>query len=225
MTADQAYKIVLYAAAKNLQQGYVTPEEFNTVLMPTAQRNYLDYLLGEYQKYQITRPIAVVEFGQTERIRQSLAPLIYGTVLSPNAITGIAGFPNDYEEVDNMWGLYGWYNIRFIQQPRLQSFYRSTIDPIAENPVYLIRHEGFQFYPENIGQTRLSYVRTPPSIVWAYVLDSNGIPVYDPANSQQPVWSDTDMYQILVRAMALVGVSLQEGVLMQYADNIKNTGQ
>lgn len=224
MNVNQVYQVMSFIVAKNLQQGYLSPSDFYTVINQ-AQRSYLDYLLGEYQKYQPTRPIAVVEFGQTERVRQSLAPLIYGTVLSPDSVTGVAGFPSDYEEVDNMWGVYGWYNIRFIQQPRLQSFYRSTIDPIAENPVYLIKHEGFQFFPENIGQTRLSYVRTPPSIVWGYILDSNGIPVYDPTTSQDPVWSETDIYQIIVRALAMLGVSMQFSAVSQYAQEIKHNGQ
>jgi hypothetical protein len=225
MTADGVYQLILYAAAKNLQQGYVAPDEFNNVLMPMAQDGYCDYLLGEYQKFQLQRPIAPVQFGQTERIRQSLAPLIYGTVLAPNTTTGIAPFPSDYEEVDNMWGQYGFYNIRFIQQPRLQSFYRSTIDPIQQNPVYLLRQEGFQFYPENIGYATLSYVRKPPPIHWGYTQVGDEPPVYDPTTSQDPVWSETDMMQIIVRALALIGVNLQFNTLLGYANDIKNTGQ
>lgn len=225
MDVNVAYKIVLYACAKNKQNGYVSPEDFNTVLMPVAQRGYLDYLLGEYQRYSLRRPIAVVEFGQNERIRDSISPLIYGTVLTPDVLTGIASFPSDYEYVDAMWSQYGYYNIKFAQQDRQDSYLHSSIDPIATNPVYLLQHEGFHFFPENIGAARLSYVRTPPAIVWGYVLDSNGRPVYDPATSQNPVWSDTDMMQILVRALALVGVNLQIGVVQQYAEQIKQGGQ
>lgn len=225
MTVDQVYKIILYATAKNKQDGYVSPDDFNSVLMPIAQASYTDYLLGEYQKYQIRRPISVVEFGQNERIRESISPLIYGTTLAPNTTTGIASFPSDFEYVDNMWSLYGFYNIKFIQQDRLDSYNRSTIDPIADNPVYLIQHEGFHFFPENIGSARMSYVRKPPSIVWGYTLDGNGIPVYNAALSQQPVWGETDIFQIIVRALQLVGVNLQLGVVIQYSQEIKNLGQ
>ncbi len=225
MDANVVYKTVLYAAAKNKQQGYVSPEDFNTVLMPAAQKGYLDYLLGEYQKYQVQRPIAVVEIGMNARIRQSLAPLIYGVILSPNAGTGIAPFPSDYEYPDAMWGVYGYYNIKFIQQDRLDSYLHSSIDPVVQNPVYLIQHEGFHFFPQDIGMTRMSYVRTPPSIVWGYTLDSNNRPVYNPLTSQDPVWGDTDMMEIIVRALALVGVNLQVGAVMQYANEVKNGGQ
>lgn len=226
MDVNVAYKIILYAVAKNNGQGYVTPEEFNTVLMPAAQRSYLDYLLGEYQRYAPQRPIAVVEFSGNERIRDSIAPLIYGTVLTPNAVTGIAPFPSDYEYMDAMNSLYNFYRIRFTQQDRLFATYRSKIDPpTTTNAIYLIKHEGFQFYPENIGSARLSYVRTPPAIVWGYVEDSNGIPQYDPSRSQQPVWSDTDMMEIIVRALQLVGVNLQLRNVVEYSEAIKQGGQ
>jgi hypothetical protein len=212
-----------FAIAKN-QQGYLTPADFN-LSINNAQRSYLDYLLGEYQKYQIKRPIAVVEFGQNERIRQSISPLIYGTFLNPNISTGVAPYPSDYEYNDAMWGQYGFYNIRFIQQDRLDSYYHSNIDPVTFNPVYLINHEGFQFYPENIGTVRMSYVRTPPSIVWAFKLDGNGRPVYDPLNSQQPVWAETDILNVIARALQLVGCNLQLGIVSQYAQEIKLGGQ
>lgn len=220
------YQIYLYALDKNQQQGYASPSDFYTCINQ-AQRSYLDFLLGEYQKYQLRRPIAVVEFGQNERIADSVSPLIYKTIL-PISGTGVASRPSDYEYMDAMFSVYGNYNIRFAQEDRLASFVDSEIDPISSNPVYLIYHEGFKFYPDRPygeNQARLSYVRNPPSIVWGYTLDSNGIPVYNPATSQDPVWSETDAYQIIVRALALAGVNLQFGTVLQYSNDIKNNGQ
>lgn len=225
MNANQVYQLILYSCAKNKQDGYISPDDFNTVLMPTAQKSYLDYLLGEYQKYQIKRPISIVEIGQNERVTNSLAPLIYGAILNPFPYNGISPFPNDFEYPNAMWGVYGYYNIRFTNQDRLDTTIHSTIDPVVSNPVYLIQHEGFHFFPEDIGMTKLSYIRTPPSIVWGYVLDSNGIEVWNPATSQDPVWNDTDMLNIVVRALQLVGINLQLGVLIQYSQEIKNGGQ
>lgn len=218
------FQIWKLALAKNLQQGYGTRDNFY-LSINQGQRSYLDYLMGQYQKYQIHRPIAVVQFGQNQRIRQSVAPLIYGAILNIDANTGISDFPADYEYVDNMWGVYGFYNIRFIQQDRLDSYIHSEIDPIATNPVYLIQHEGFHFFPQDMGTARLSYIRTPPSIVWGYSLDSNGREVYNPSTSQDPVWSDTDCMQIIVRALQIMGTSLQLDVVNQYASEVKNIGQ
>ncbi len=225
MTTDQVYSIILFAAAKNADNGYVSPDDFNNVLMPTAQNGYLDYLLGEYQKYQPKRPFAPVEFSGNERIRDSISPLIYSAILPVNSTTGIAAFPSDYEYIDAMWSLYNIYRIRFTQQDRLFSTYRSVIDPVAQNPIYTIQQEGFHFYPTTIGNARMSYVRKPPPVFWGYDLDGNGIAVYNPAKSQQPVWSESDIMEIIVRALALVGVNLQMNVVLGYAQTVKEGGQ
>lgn len=222
-TVDEVYQIVLYACSKNASQGYISPEDFNLVIKQ-AEKSYLDYLLGEYQKYMPTRPFAPVSFAVSQRIRTSAAPLIYGTVLGIDG-TGFSAYPSDFENVDAMWGVYGIYRIRFTQQDSLFSKIHSVIDPIAANPVYTMENEGFRFYPNSLGSARMSYVRTPPYMVYRYTLDANGLPVYDPANSGQPCWSDPDILQIIVRALAIVGVNLQFGVVMEYSNIIKNGGQ
>lgn len=224
MNANQLYRTYTYILGKNNQQGYASPDDFYTTIN-SAQNEYADYLLGEYQKYQAGRPIAVVEIGNKEKIRQSISPLIYDTILPINAVTGLASYPSDYLMADAMWSVYGWYNIRFVQQPRLASFMNSTIDPIADNPVYLLKEAGFQFYPTTIGSASMSYIRNPPSIVWGYVLDSNDIPVWNPATSQDPVWGDFDLMNILSRALRMSGVNLDSNVVSQYAEEIKNMGQ
>ncbi len=82
-----------------------------------------------------------------------------------------------------------------------------------------------KFYPNNLGQTSMSYVRTPPPIRWAYNLDGNNRPVYDPNNSIDPIWLDSDMLEIIVRSLRLVGCNLQSNQVSQFANEIKNSGQ
>lgn len=224
MTVDQVYRICLYAVSKNTSQGYLSPDDFNSTIN-LAQYSYLDYLLGEYQKYMPGRPNAPVNFSQNQRLRTSIEPLIYGTVLNIDSNTGVADYPSDFEQVDAMWSVYNHYRIRFIQQDRKWLVARSTIDPVAENPIYTMAQVGFEFLPVTLGNARMSYVRTPPPITWGYNLDGNGIPVYNSALSQQPVWSDVDMLNVIVRALALVGVNLQFQIVMEYANIIKNGGQ
>ena len=102
MNVDFCYTLMKYAVAKNTSQGYLSPNDFD-VCINTAQNSYLDYLLGEYQKYQPTRPFAPVGFAANQRVRTSIAPLIYEVVLPVDNITGIASFPYGFEQVDAMW--------------------------------------------------------------------------------------------------------------------------
>ena len=89
---------------------------------------------------------------------------------------------------------------------RLASVWQSVIDPVVDNPIYTLREAGIQFYPENIGSAKMSYVRTPPSIVWGYTLDSNGIPVWNPRYKPKPALEDGVMMEIIARALRLIGL-------------------
>lgn len=220
---DYCYKIMLFATSKNLQQGYLSPSDFN-LTFNQGQKSYSAYLLGSFQTYTPGRPISKVELGQNSVVRQRLTPTIYGFNLNIDG-TGFAPYPGDYLQTDAMWSIYGYQRIRFIQQNYLQSVYNSTVDPVSTNPIYLIEDVGFRFYPQSLGASRLNYARTPPDAIWGYDEDINGIPVYNALKSTQPIWDSASLLEIIVRALAIIGVNLQLSVVSQYADVIKTQGQ
>lgn len=222
-TINDVYQICTYAVGKNLQQGYLSPADFNLVINQ-AQKSYVAYLLGEFQQYQPGRPTARVEFGQNTVVRQRLSPIIYQINLAINP-TGFSPYPADYLQADAMWSLYGYQRIREVQQNFLYSTYNSVIDPIANWPIYTIEDAGFRFFPVTLGSAKLSYVAQPPDMVWGYTLNPNGIPVYSPGTSVQPVWDDATILEIIVRALRLVGVNLQYNDVSAYANQIQVQGQ
>jgi hypothetical protein len=223
MTVDRMYSICSYIVAKNRQQGYLSPKDFNTCIN-NGQIEYLDYLLGEFEQYQYQRPVPKVQFGMNQQVRQSLTPLIGPFASLTVDGTGLSPYPSDFQQVDAMMTP-GNKAIRYCQQHQKDAFINSRIDPVATNPIYLIQDDGFQYYPVNLGTALLSYVKTPPDIVWAYTPDGNGRPIYDPANSVDPVWYDLDCNQVIVRALKMVGVSLQAPMVSQYANEVEKVGQ
>ena len=214
---------MLYAIRKN-QSGNLLPAAFNLIINQ-AQASYMDYLLGQFQKYIPGRPFAPVNFGQNEDIRQRLSPFIPPPITLTVDVNGQSPYPTGYVNSDAM--TYGAYRqrVKFIQQDRLFSHLNSYIDPVATNPVYLIYKDGFQFYPTNLGTAFLSYIKQPDTLVWGYTLDVNGRPIYNSGTSVQPQWLELDMLQIIVRALAIVGVNLQLNVVQQYSQAIKTGGQ
>lgn len=229
MNANEPYKIILYILNKN-QAGDLTPDEYNRIINE-ASLEYCAWLMGEFQQYRYQSPVARVQFGENRNIRQSLTPLIYRYVLGERP-DGTWPYPGDFQGIDAMWDIYRFKEIRYIQQQYLHSVLNSVIDPVVTNPIYLIEDAGFRFYPntnfnsatlEN-SQALLSYVRTPPRIVWAYTLDINGLPVYDPIHSIAPIWLEKDMIMIITRALTMIGVNLQEGQVTQYAQDILKNG-
>jgi len=231
MTIDEVYQLVLYSTAKNSSQGYVSPADFNLVINQ-AQKSYVSYLLGSFQQYMPGRPVARVEFGQNTIIRTRLAPIIYWDTLTVDAF-GFAPYPADYLQTDAMFTEEGYKRIRSVQQDHLYSYYNSVIDPIETNPIYILEDTGFHFFPEDIGNAELSYVANPPDMIWAYTLvgdipqySENGGPSVTPTTgSVQPVWDDASILEIIVRALAIIGVNLQLQTVEQYSMAIKNQGQ
>ena len=223
MDVNEVYKLMLFCVAKNKSQGYLSPSDFETSFNQ-AQKSYAAYLLGGFNTYMPGRPISRVEIGNNQTVRQRLSPIIYGYNLSIDG-TGFSSYPGDFLNTDAMWSYYGYNRIRYVQQDSLWSYYNSVIDPIATNPIYLSEDVGFRFYPSSTGNAKLSYVRNPPNVVWGYTDDVNGRPVYSEALSTQPVWDDASMLEIIVRALAIVGVNLQLNVVIGYSQQIKTQGQ
>lgn len=221
MDVNQVYDLIKFIANKN-QQGYITPSQFNLIINQ-AQNSYTSFLLGSFQQYTPGRPIARVELGNNSIVRQRLAPIIKATTLTIDG-TGFSPYPTDYVQVDAI-RTDSLQRVRFVQQDSLYSYYNSVIDPVATNPIYLLEDTGLRFYPITLGSTKLSYVSDPVDIVWAYTLDANGRPVYDPTNSVDPVWHVTSILEIVTRALSMIGVNLQAGAISQYAQEIKANGQ
>ncbi len=222
MNVNDVYVLMAFCVNKN-QNGYLTPSDFNLTINQ-AQISYASNLLGTLQKYQPGRPMAPVEFGQNQIVRQRLTPIIYVYTLGVDP-AGFSPYPGDYMQADAMWSVPYLERVRSVQQDALYSVYSSTIDPISDNPIYLIEDDGFRFYPNDIATARLSYVRIPPQIYWAYTPDVKGLPAYDPALSVDPIWDDVAMLDIIVRALAIVGINLQAAAVNQYASMIKEGGQ
>lgn len=222
MDANTPYKIIQYAANKN-QNGYISPDNYNLIINQ-GQRDYMKWLIGEAQTYMPGRPVSKVELGNDQRILRSLAPFISLPATIAINGSGVALWPSGMEEVIAMY-TNSMDRIRYVQQDSLWSYLQSEIDPVETNPIYLISLNAFQFYPINLGTARISFISTPSPIVWAYTTDSNGRPIYDAGSSVAPAWQDTDMMEVIVRALRLVGVNLQVGDVSMYAKEIKELGQ
>lgn len=227
MNVNFFYQIVQNIVNKN-QNGYIPPAQFN-LFANQAQTSFLDYLLGDFQSYQYGRPLSKVQWGMNEITRQRLTPLIGPVVTLTPDNTGFVAYPSDFQQVDAMYQT-NKDRIRYVPQHKLYSYLQSQIDPIATNPIFTIESGGFRFYP-NTTDTQvaspaalLSYVKTPPTIVWAYTTDSNGRPVYSPGTSVDPVFYDTDNMELISRVLQFVGINLQAQEIEQYATMIKNQG-
>ncbi len=198
MTVDEVYKLMLFIMGKN-QSGNLTRERFGIVINQ-ASRSYFSFLVGQYQQYQYGRAISRVTMGQNQHVRTSLTPFIGPPATLTVAGDGLAAYPGDYQLWDAMWKADMSDRIRFVQQDSLYSYLDDDIDPIATNPIYLLEDDGFRFYPNDIGSAKLSYIKKHPDIVWGFSIVNNR-EVYDSGTSQDPLWNDADILEVVSRAL------------------------
>jgi hypothetical protein len=222
MDVNTAFELTKFICKKN-QSGAPSPAEFNRVLT-SACRSYQAFLLGQEEQFSPGRPIPRVGLGMGETLRMSLQPLL----VAPTDLTiasGVGTLPEDCAAIEAVYKSDGYTKIRYAEPDRLQGYVESVIDPIGENPCYVLNASGLQFYPTNLSAAKLAYVRVHPEVVWAYEADTNGRPTYTATGSAHPLFGDTDMLQVIARALRMIGVSLQNASVAQYAQEIKGAGQ
>lgn len=223
MDVNEFYQTVQFIVNKSQNGGYLSPSDFNREGTLACQE-YTDYLLGQTQSYQPGRPQARVSYGNNSVVRQKLTTLITAPTAIAVDVAGLALYPEDFIQVDAMYTTDN-KRIRYCPQDKFDSFYNSTIDPVATNPFYLLEATGFRVFPIAQGSIKLSYIKKHPAIVWNYTTDGNGRAVYSSSGSAHPLWSDVDMMQVISRTLRRIGVNLQDGAVIQYAQELKNQGQ
>lgn len=221
MTVEDVFAIVSFSTNETIG-GDISVQEFNRVIA-LAENAYVNFLLGQPEQYQYQRPIPRVQYSLNQNIRQKITPLISSPTTLAIDGSGNANYPVDYIMTDAMYTS-SMGKVKFAAQDKLASYLESEIDPIATNPIFLIQDEQFQFYPITLGSAKLSYVKKPTTMVYGYTLDGSGRTVYDAPSSTQPIWGDVDIFEVIVRALRIVGVNLQLPILYQYADQTKKEG-
>jgi len=175
MDANTGYEIIKYACNKN-QQGYISPDKYNLVINQ-ASNSFLNSLLGEFQQYQYGKGQPRYSYSNNQTVRNRLASIITPPTTINIDNTGLASYPTGYIQIDAMETV-GNGRIRFCPQEKKYFFIRSTINPYATNPFYLIQDSGIQFYPVTLGSAKISYIKSPKAINWAYKQDINGRSIY-----------------------------------------------
>lgn len=198
------YKLVKYRANKNGYNSYISPADFN-LLFPQAELRYFNNLYLQYSK--------------TQRISDSLSKFI----TDPTSITidsaGKYTIPSDLLHVDSLTHTVSGiqYPIKKVEKDRVGSYLSSAIEaPTAEFPIYTQYKTFLQFYPINLGNATLSYLKKPTTSVWGYTLVSDR-PVYSSGTSVQPDWSANDIDAIIYLMLTDMGINMGDQQLENFA--------
>lgn len=99
----------------------------------------------------------------------------------------------------------------------------SIIYPDIDHPICNFQKDYMRFLPSGLGYVHMIYYRYPSNCLYAikYV---NDMPVWDPNNSVDLEWNDDNQLSVMVLLLGDLGINLEKGDLLQYAELHKQQG-
>lgn len=187
-----------------------------------AQRSLFDHYIGKNEKYRYDKPLPRSGKMYNKLIIEELSPFI---VADPLLLTGNAQItkPPAYSRHVSSYLLPDRINVTYVHQNKFANVMDDSIDPVStEAPICVEESTFFQIYPlegwSEGTKIELVYYQTPPEAKWAYTEDDDGLPVYDKANSLDPLWRPSEINDLIERIVNLSGINLNNANLIQYSE-------
>jgi len=221
MNINDVYKIVSYLVDK-YQGTYLSPDDFNMVVN-MAQNQYLAFISDDTGSPN-RNPKNPVGMSTSAIIADTLSTFLTESTLTITSQS--APKPANLYKTVAIRTTDDDYAIRFVAEDRIASYIGNAIDaPSNTEPIYYEIGSNYKFYPSTLATAKLTYISNPPALKWAYT----GALVYDPVNSLPAAnadlaWGDTDTYEIIYRAIGIIGINLKDGDLVRAAQFVKNDG-
>lgn len=161
---NEIFELTKFRANKNGYLGTISPDNFN-LLFPRASIRFYNKLYAGY--------------AANERVSNSISPFKSDPLVITIDNTGKFQSPCDFYYVDTLMFAspctpYQPIPIERVESQRLPGHLSSSYEaPDFEFPIYG-EYDGYlQFYPTNIGQATLVYLKAPVTPFWAYTLNGS----------------------------------------------------
>jgi len=226
-TSNTVYEDVQFLCNK-YHHGYLAPDEFvNT--FNTAQRIFINRILGQVQEYTPGRPVARTGGHMTQVVEEKLAPFTKRVILkSVNELSTVKTQFPDYLKLLSLNTEDG-RRVRRVKHEQIHSAISSVIDPpSATNPYYYEYDGGFRMITgtDDVDRMIMTYVRKPANITWPFTI-SGGVPTFNPADPAlvNPEWRDQEINELIFIQLGLIGINLKDADLVRVSQTAKMQGE
>lgn len=212
---DSVYELS-YAIAAKQSQGFPSPADFNR-FCNLANMDLFNFYNDEREKLLLK-----VNSGEQIFMPTTLNDFIAASTVTSN--TGVFPMPTDYQYYLSLNSPSSQADCLKVDQSKLANYLNSTVDnPTIQFPIFTENSDTFNVYPNSINSIIITYIKTPPAVLWAYTVTADNQPIYDPNNSINFIWTDTEIYRLTARVLFYMGVSIRDTELMQEAAQMTNT--
>lgn len=212
ISIDSVYQLS-YAISAKQQQGFPSSADFNK-FANLANTDLFNFYNDEREKLLLK-----VNSGEQIFMPTTLNDFLAASTLT--STTGIFPMPTDYQYYLSLNSPSSQADCLKVDQSKLSNFLNSTVDnPTVAYPIFTENSDTFNVYPDIINSIIITYIKTPPAVLWAYTLNSSQRPVYDPINSINFIWTDTEIYRLTARILFYMGTSIREDELIKVAQEM-----
>jgi hypothetical protein len=199
------------------QKGKISGDEFS-LLFNLSQTNYYDFLLGHIEQYQPNFSKPRVGIAMSEDITTKLSPFIKTASVSVSASQALK--PPAFGRLIAMRGT-GNREVDRVEHDKKGG--RVTSSLLALRPFYVEYSNYWEVFNET-GVNVDYYPGQPDDAKWNYITTS-GREVYTSTGSIDPLWRSTEVYAILARMLKAWGVSVDDGMVFNYANQLIKEGE
>lgn len=228
-TSNTVYEEVQFLCNK-YHHGYVAPDEFVSTFN-TAQRIFINRLLGQVQEYQPGRPVARTGGHMTQIMEEKLAPFTKRVTLkSVNELANVKTQFTDFLKLLSLNTEDG-ARVRRIKHEQIHSALKSAIDPPSSTNAYYYEYDaGFRVLSgtDDLDRMVMTYIRKPQDITWPFTTPG-GVPTYDPSGTsgvvRNPEWRDQEINELIFIQLGLIGINLKDADLIRVSQTAKQIGE
>ena len=119
-----------------------------------------------------------------------------------------------------------WIPVTVVSENERWAYLQSSLrKPSKEYPICtFMGNDIIQFYPLDVRNALLTYIRYPQTAKWNYFLDPDGFPNYQAAGSTNIELPEICADEMAATLLNRVGISIREGALTEWANYVKTTG-
>ncbi len=234
------YNLVLPICVNQIARKYYGPPEQYQAGMPMPQISYeITQLVTDYMsQLKVPLTLAVDNSGFVVKpanyLHKSSVAASWIEVLpnqqleSPDSECECGGggtVPTAKAELAKKKVRVKWTPVSVVSDQERWAYLQSSLrKPTKAYPICTFIGAGIQFYPEDIKSALLTYIRYPLKAVWAYTLQPDGFPLYNPSGSQDIELPEIVTDELAVTVLNRMGISIREPGLIDWANYVKKTG-
>jgi len=197
------------------------------VLYKMANIDYFKQWTGLPEQWQPGQPISTRGWQVSLQNTEALQPFIVYVHDQVVDVNGRVTYPADYVQFSDCGYYYNstyYVPVEPITHNELYERISNAITPPEERyPICIAYGTYIQFYPIDILNVDLTYLRLPNAPVYA-IKQENGIDVYDSASSTQFEWDERYHPDLIRMILGYLGIPIKDINLLNYIETKKKEG-